>query len=89
MTRTQFGRTTILQDRPERAIIGADQPTEGGRVKQALNARETMEILRISRETLAALLESGELQGFVKGKLIRIDRGSVEKLLGRVASTAA
>ena len=55
---------------------------------ETLNARETMEILRISRETLAALLESGELQGFQKGKVIRVSRRSVEELLGRTAPAA-
>ena len=58
-------------------------------MKETLNARETMELLRISRETLRAMLASGELRGFERGKVVRVDRRSVEKLLGRVASTAA
>lgn len=49
---------------------------------QILNASETMKLLRISRETLAAMLASGELRGFVRGKVIRVSRESVEELLG-------
>jgi len=64
-------------------MFGQNQVASGDRVTETLNASETMRLLRISRETLGALLDSGELKGFVKGKVIRIDRRSVEKLLGR------
>lgn len=47
-----------------------------------LNASETMRLLRITRTTLADLLASGELRGFVRGKVIRVSRQSVEELLG-------
>lgn len=46
-----------------------------------LNAKETMQLLRISRETLRAMLASGELRGFERGKIIRVERRSVEELL--------
>jgi excisionase family DNA binding protein len=59
-------------------------------VKETLNARETMRLLRISRDTLRALLSSGKLRGFERGKVIRIDRRSVEELLrGRAVSAPA
>ena len=48
---------------------------------ETLNATETMKVLRISRDTLRAMLASGELRGFERGKVIRIDRRSVEELL--------
>ena len=47
-----------------------------------LNARETMRLLRISRGTLRAMLASGELHGFERGKVIRISRQSIADLLG-------
>ena len=53
---------------------------------KTLNARETMRLLRVSRETLAALLESGKLAGFVRGKVIRVSRRSIEQLLGEDAA---
>jgi len=49
-----------------------------------------MQMLRISRETLRAMLASGELRGFERGKVIRVDRRSVEELLrGRAVSVPA
>ncbi len=60
---------------------------QGDRLKETLNARETMQLLRISRATLRVMLASGELRGFERGKVIRVDRRSVEELLrGRAAS---
>ena len=50
--------------------------------KPMLNARETMMLLRISRGTLRAMLASGELHGFERGKVIRVSRQSIEDLLG-------
>jgi hypothetical protein len=64
-------------------MFGPNHVALGDRVTETLNASETMRLLRIGRETLAAMLDSGELTGFVKGKVIRIDRRSVERLLGR------
>ena len=59
-------------------------------MNETLNARETMQLLRISRDTLRAMLASGELRGFERGKVIRIDRRSVEELLrGRAVSPTA
>ncbi len=55
-------------------------------MSETLNASETMKLLRISRETLRAMLASGELRGFERGKVIRIDRRSVEALLGRAGA---
>lgn len=52
-------------------------------MKETLNAKETMELLRISRKTLGAMLDSRILRGFERGKVIRVDRRSVEELLGR------
>ncbi len=54
-----------------------------------LNAAETMRMLRITRSTLAAMLADGELRGFIKGKVIRIDRRSVEQLLNGCTATGA
>ena len=48
---------------------------------KALNCREVMTILRCSRSTVRDMLQTGELTGFQRGKLIRIDRASVERLL--------
>lgn len=57
---------------------------------ETMNATETMKLLRISRETLRQMLSSGELRGFARGKVIRIDRRSVEELLrGRVLTAPA
>ena len=53
-----------------------------------LNAAETMRWLRITRETLAAMLASGELRGFRRGRIIRVSRQSVEELLGRHRESA-
>ena len=59
-------------------------------MKETLNAKETMQLLRISRETLREMLASGQLRGFERGKVIRIDRRSVDKLLrGRTVSAPA
>lgn len=52
-------------------------------MSETLNATETMTLLRISRATLRAMLAAGELRGFERGKVIRVDRRSVEALLGR------
>ncbi len=57
--------------------------------KPMLNARETMRLLRISRETLGAMLASGELCGFERGKVIRVSRQSIERLLGIERSVQA
>jgi excisionase family DNA binding protein len=55
-----------------------------------MNAKETMRLLRISRDTLRAMLASGDLRGFERGKVIRIDRRSVEELLrGRARLTGS
>ena len=54
-----------------------------------LNACETMRLLRISRETLGAMLASGELHGFERGKVIRVSRQSIERLLGIERSVQA
>ena len=49
---------------------------------EVLNGVQTMKLLRITRTTLAAMLASGQLRGFVRGKVIRVSRQSVEELLG-------
>jgi excisionase family DNA binding protein len=51
----------------------------------ALNAAEVMRMLRVSRDTVRAMLASGELRGFARGKVIRIDKRSVEELLAGAA----
>jgi excisionase family DNA binding protein len=59
-------------------------------VTATMNAREVMQLLRITPATLKALLASGRLRGFQQGKVIRIDRRSVEELLrGRETSVPA
>jgi excisionase family DNA binding protein len=48
-----------------------------------LNCAEVMRLLRVSRNTVIEMLERRELGGFKRGKVIRIDGRSVERLLGR------
>lgn len=50
-----------------------------------LTVREASRVLRISPPTVRRLLTKGELRGFRVGKVIRLERGSVERLLGRAA----
>ncbi len=52
-------------------------------MKSTLNCAEVMRLLRISRSTVREMLACGELRGFERGKIIRIDRRSVDRLLGR------
>ena len=50
-------------------------------METTLNCREVMKILRVSRSTIREMIAHGELAGFQRGKLIRIDPRSVEQLL--------
>jgi len=50
---------------------------------ETMNCVEVMRALRVSRATLRAMLGRGDLRGFQRGHVIRIDRRSVEELLGR------
>ena len=51
---------------------------------RTLNASETMKVLRITRSTLSRMLAAGDLRGFIRGNVIRIDCCSVEQLLSGV-----
>ncbi len=51
-------------------------------MRTTLNCREVMRLLRVTRATVRAMLGRGDLRGFQRGKVIRIDPRSVERLLG-------
>ncbi len=58
--------------------------------KETLNAKETMRFLRISRKTLRDMLARGELAGFKRGRIVRVDPRSVDELLrGRAQAAPA
>jgi len=46
-----------------------------------MNCAEVMRMLRLSRDTVKEMLDRGELRGFRRGNVIRIERRSVERLL--------
>ncbi len=50
---------------------------------ETLNCAEVMRLLRVSRDTVVQMLENRELRGFRRGKVIRVDRRSLDRLLGR------
>lgn len=50
-------------------------------MSDAMNAAEVMRMLRIGRTTLGRLIEDGTLRGFKRGKVVRVARASVERLL--------
>jgi excisionase family DNA binding protein len=47
-----------------------------------LTSGEACQVLRVTPETLRAMLRRGELEGFQVGRLTRITRESVERLSG-------
>lgn len=47
-----------------------------------LTGTEASKLLRISRETVRAMLERGDLKGFSRGRVTRITLESVEALVG-------
>ena len=47
-----------------------------------LTATETSEFLRVSRETVRAMLVRGDLKGFSRGRVTRITLESVQELVG-------
>jgi excisionase family DNA binding protein len=48
-----------------------------------LTSRETCEALRVAPETVRAMLRRGDLEGFRVGRVTRVARESVERLLRR------
>lgn len=50
-------------------------------MQATLNCLEVMRKLRVSRRTVRDMLAAGELRGFRRGKVFRVTRDSVERLL--------
>ena len=48
-----------------------------------LKTIEVAEVLRVSDETVRAMLRRGDLEGFRSGRSIRIKQESVERLVGQ------
>ena len=46
-----------------------------------VTANEAARILRVTRQTVRAMIERGELEGFSRGKLTRVTAESLERLM--------
>ena len=47
-----------------------------------LTSSEVSRVLGVSRDTVRAMLDRGELSGFRSGRVVRLRRDSVEQLVG-------
>lgn len=55
-------------------------------MRKVLNCAQTMAALHVSRATVRDMLAKGELQGFRRGKIVRVTAESVERLLNGVGT---
>ncbi len=57
-------------------------------MKDVLSLAEVCRALRVGRRTAATMLARGELKGFRRGRIVRISRASVQRLLDGKGSEA-